>query len=220
MTQLTKASVVGIISFLAVVGFSTPATTYAWGGDSFFFPTSGYSGPREQLVVYAFGPSSAPSYNTMQTGTYQPGYSTTNGQHYPAQYSYAQPSYAMPHNMYTSEDMAFQNYGQFNSKFFNYTPVVVNNMIPQQYTYPQPSYQQYSPQSASAMPWRDGYPSYSGPYGSSYGSYGYSGGYGQSTGMKDFWGNDLCNWGSDYAGYPCDRDPHQWIQDPYTGAWY
>lgn len=33
---LTKSAVVGIISFLAVVGFSTPETTYAWRGDMVF----------------------------------------------------------------------------------------------------------------------------------------------------------------------------------------
>jgi hypothetical protein len=36
MTSL-KSGIIGIISFLAVVGFSTPATTYAWvGGDMVF----------------------------------------------------------------------------------------------------------------------------------------------------------------------------------------
>lgn len=33
---LTKSAVIGIISFLAVVGFSTPETTYAWRGDMVF----------------------------------------------------------------------------------------------------------------------------------------------------------------------------------------
>jgi len=34
---LTKSAFIGIISFLAIVGFSTPATTYAWvGGDMVF----------------------------------------------------------------------------------------------------------------------------------------------------------------------------------------
>lgn len=41
----------------------------------------------------------------------------------------------------------------------------------------------------------------------------------QPTGQTDFWGNQLCNWG-DYRGYSCDQDPHQWIQDTYTGEWY
>ena len=86
MTQLAKASAVGIISFLAIVGFSTPATTYAWidfdytsyinysvpqsfnyanypnygGGYGGFASLMNYAPakPREQLVVYAFGPTS------------------------------------------------------------------------------------------------------------------------------------------------------------------
>jgi len=33
-------------------------------------------------------------------------------------------------------------------------------------------------------------------------------------------GTPLCYW-SDYPTYaPCNQDPQQWIQDPYTGEWY
>src|SRR5690348_5587226 len=114
MTQLAKASVVGIISFLAVVGFSTPATTYAYGGDSFFFPTSGYSGPREQLVVYAFGPSSYPQSQPSYYG-YQPGYSY-KGTSYPAQQTYyTQPQYGSVPNYYGAQN-SFPMNGDFNSK--------------------------------------------------------------------------------------------------------
>lgn len=187
---LTKSAFIGIISFIVIVGFSTPFTTYAWGGDSFFFPTSA-QGPHEQLVVYAFGPTSP---NTSYY-TYQPAY-TYNNQYYPSQKTY--PSYGNP------------AMGPiFNSKFANYV-----NVAPQYYggqSYSQPNY--HPMQNSYSYPQYSSF-SYTQP------SYGYSGSYAQPTGGTDFWGNQLCNWGADYQGYPCDRDPHQWIQDPYTGSWY
>ena len=41
------------------------------------------------------------------------------------------------------------------------------------------------------------------------------------TGRKDFLQQPLCNW-SDYSGaaMSCNKDPQQWVQDPYTGLWY
>jgi len=176
MTLRSKATILGIISFLVVIGFSVPATTYAWYGPTYFnynfdsnyggnygygvspsyYPAtsySGYSKPKEQLVVYAWGPTSAPA----QPPSY-----------YPPQKSYNYNSYTMP------QTYSYPQYAQYN--------------------YPQYSSYSYQP-----------------PYG---------GGYPQATGGKDLWGNQLCNWGSDYRGYPCDRDPHQWIYDPYTGTYY
>ena len=226
MIHTKKASLLAIISFLVVIGFSVPATTYAYGdAGNFFFPTaqnSVYSQPREQLVVYAFGPSSPPSYNTPQIGSYQPGYTTTSGMHNPAQYSYAN-LYASNASNYFPQmfQQSYPNFSTFNSKFVNNTyiaPQVMQygstpGMGYSNYSYPQTNYgfPQYQPQYSSQQ-----YPSYT-SY--DYDSYGY-GGYAQSTGEKDFWGNDLCNWGDGYAGYPCDRDPHQWIHDPYTDTWY
>lgn len=89
----------------------------------------------------------------------------------------------------------------------------------QQYpTYQQPMYQQhqptyYQPQYSYApqnyyMPQNYARPPQ---------SYSYSP---QPTGGTDLWGTPLCSWGADYMGYPCDRDPHQWIFDPYSGSWY
>ena len=151
-------------------------------------------------MVYAFGPSSA-SYNTGMIGTYQPAYNA-NGMHYPSQMSFGQ-----NYSGYQAQPAMNQ---RFNAKFLNYNYIAPMNyaampqyqqqyQMPQNnYSYPQYSYQQYSQPS--------------------YGGYGY--GYAQPTGNQDFWGNQLCDWGYDYQGYPCDRDPHQWIYDPYTGSWY
>jgi|GEM_PF-2039072 len=213
MLNFAKTSVVGIISFLAVVGFSTPATVYA-NSDSFFFPSpnnSVYTQPQEQLIVYAFGPSSYPQSQPSYYG-YQPGYSY-NGNNYPAQQSYyTQPQMGGTPNYYGMQN-SFPMNGDFTSKFLNYTYIAPQTS---QYGgfgggYGQSyggGYTNYYPQNS--------YSSYGG--GSYGGSYPYT--YAEPTGSKDFWGNDLCNWGSDYQGYPCQRDPHQWIHDPYTGAWY
>jgi hypothetical protein len=40
------------------------------------------------------------------------------------------------------------------------------------------------------------------------------------SGTTGPFGTQLCYW-SDYPTYaPCNQDPQQWIQDPYTGDWY
>lgn len=175
MTYLAKMSVIGVISFIIIAGFSVPATTYAWYGPTYFnydmnflfsnyqnqnyggysFPNYGslYQKPqktKEQLVVYAFGPTSGGPGGSSAYKTYSPSYTYTAPYNQP-QYGYNSYSY-QPH----------------------YLPVQAG-----------------------------GY-----------------GGYPQPTGNTDFFGKQLCNWGSDYQGYPCDQDPHQWIYDPYTGNWY
>ena len=204
MIYTKKALSLAIISFLIVVGFSVPATTYASSGNSFFLPAQNsyaYSQPREQLVVYAFGPTQYPQYQQAYY-TYQPGYQY-GGQTYPAQVSY--PS-------------QYQNqFARLNGKFNNYTYIAPQTMqnasTPSYANYSYPQYQPYN-----SYPQNYGYaqPQYS-SY--SYPSYGY-GGYPQPTGETDLLGHQLCNWASDYQGYPCDQDPHQWIHDPYTDTWY
>jgi hypothetical protein len=160
MMKTMFAAVIGVV-YLAPFGALAQSLGCSGG---FFFPCgTGYGAPREQLVVYSFGPGmSGPSYGypNYYAGYFQPMY----------QPSYYQPSY----------QLAYQTY---------YEPA---------YFY-EPSY----------------YPHYS------YGSYGPGQSYApQPTGGTDFWGNQLCNWGPGYGGYPCDRDPHQWIFDPYTGTYY
>ena len=215
MTHTKKALPVAIISFLVVIGFTIPATTYAAGGDSFFFPSQPSNQPHEQLVVYAFGPSQS-SQNQNSYPSYQPHYQQYNpyaNMYGQQSYNPYTPNYAsnnFPQMFQQSAQSAYPNFSTFNSKFVNNTYIAPQVMqygsIPNSYSnysYPQATYG-YQPQQ------------YSGP---SYNSYGY-GSYAQPTGQTDFWGNNLCNWGGDYQGYPCDRDPHQWIQDPYTGSWY
>ncbi len=212
MIHTKKALPVAIISFLVVIGFTIPATTYASTGDSFFFPTT-QQGPHEQLVVYAFGPSQPPRQNSY------PSYQPQNQQYNPYANTYGQQSYNPYTPNYASNNFpqmfqnVYPNFSTFNSKFVNNTYIAPQVM---QYASTPNSYSNYSyPQSNYGYQPQQQYQS---PSYTSYGGYG--GGYAQPTGMTDFFGNHLCNWGSDYQGYPCDRDPHQWVQDTYTGEWY
>lgn len=202
---------------VAISGLLIPQISFAWNdGGSFFFPTqynSAYTQPQEQLVVYAFGPTSPSSYNTNAIGSYQPGY-THNGTSYPSQSQFApqQPMY-MNTNPYQSGSYNTMQ----NTNVYNY---------PAQFSYTsQPSYQAQYPMNNyggySSGGYGSGNSSYESGYGygGGYGSHS-SGGYGVPTGGTNFWGTPLCNWGYDYKGYPCDRDPHQWVFDPHTGSYY
>lgn len=62
-----KSAVVGIISFLAVVGFSTPETTYAWVGDQTFSNIGNIYMPGYTI------PSGIGSYQGMSYGMPQQG---------------------------------------------------------------------------------------------------------------------------------------------------
>ena len=94
-------------------------------------------------------------------------------------------------------------------------------------TNPYASSQQYYPYSSTYQN-ADSYPryAYSSPaYDPSYASFSgyytnYPYSYGQYTGNSNLFGTPLCNWGGGYNGYACDRDPHQWVYDPYTSTWY
>lgn len=85
------------------------------------------------------------------------------------------------------------------------------------YQYAMPTYQTYN-----YAPYYDW--SYGGTGGYSYGSsysypsYGYT--YPNQVPGTDLWGNDMCYWGAGYNNFPCDRDPHQWVFDPYTSTYY
>ena len=215
MRHTKKASILAIISFLVVIGFTIPATTYAAGGDSFFFPSQPSNQPHEQLVVYAFGPMQTPSYsNSFPSYKGTPAYQQPYNQYSQPSYNPYTPNYAsnnFPQMFQPAVQNGYPNFSTFNSKFVNNTYIAPQVM---QYGSIPNSYSNYSyPQSNYGYKQPYQYPSYN-----SYGGYG--GSYAPSTGLKDFWGNDMCNWGSDYGNFPCDRDPHQWIQDPYTGSWY
>ena len=173
---------------------------YGGGGDSFLFPNAG-NAPRAELYVHSWGPTT-PTQQGFGMGTYRPAY-TAHAMQYPAQYAYAAPMYSHQsyiNNFQLQQFTPTQQYAPYN---------YAGGQMP--YTYAQPNYVNY------ANPTYSYTPSYS--YG--YDTYSYGGGYyPQPAGTKDFWGNPMCNWGSDYGNFPCDRDPHQWVQDPYTGSWY
>jgi hypothetical protein len=133
------------------------------------------------------------------------------------QQQYAPTTYTMP---YTTSSYSYPT--QYQSQYQTY---------PTQY--------QSQSQSQSQYQYQNSYPtyqqtSYSSP---SYGSQYYSSG--SNTGMNQYgeyssepqsvsypsgtygaFGTQLCYWSDSTTYEPCDKDPQQWIQDPYTGGWY
>jgi hypothetical protein len=181
MTLFRTAVFTGILAFLPLT-FASAWSNYGSTNDSFFFPYgTGPGAPREELIVYAWGPgvTAQSPFNTYNQPSYQPAYQPM---YQPAYQPVYQTNYYQPQTYYQP------SYNYYQPSYTYYEPAY----YPQQYAYA-PSYS-YAPQSQYY--------------------------YAEPTGSQDFWGNDLCNWGNDYQGYPCSRDPHQWIHDPYTGEWY
>jgi len=181
------------LAFAVFAPFSS-VQAYGYGGcnDFFFGCGTGYGAPREELIVYAWGPgtTSQSPYNSYQ----QPQYN------YQPYQQYYQPAY-QPMNQYQANYYQPVNQYSYNQPSY-YQPV-------NQYSYNQP---QYYPQNSYSYPQYDSYSYYQPePY------FGYSP---QPMGTTDFFGNQLCDWGTGYQGYRCDYDPHQWILDPYTGQYY
>jgi hypothetical protein len=117
-------------------------------------------------------------------------------QYYMPQNSY--PSYSYPsYNYYPSQN----NYSQQQNSYYPYsnTPRNANNYP--RYVYSYPSYD-------SSYAW---FSNYYTEYPHAVGTY---------NGNTDLFGSPLCDWPGGYRGYDCDRDPHQWVYDPYTGSWY
>ena len=193
---------------------------YGGGGDSYLFPSGG-GVPQQELYVRSWGPTgSAPSYmqqNAYPTQNYSqqyPQYQHMPQNQYVPQYS----SYgAGQYNSGFAPQMASPSYQDFYSKFLNYTVVAPGNYtnVPAAVSY-MPSQTNTQRNSYSYPTTQKQYPSYQN-YG---GGYGYGSSYGQPVAGTDFWGNPMCNWGADYGNFPCDRDPHQWVYDPYTGTTY
>ncbi len=130
--------------------------------------------------------------------TSAPSYHSMSGAPSPWQTMYPQQNYQYP--QYPSYAPTYQqpNYAPQYIPQFSFVPQQYQNFTPQlSYGYQQQYVQPYSQQNY-------------------YGGYG---GYGMPDGGTDIWGNPSCNWG-DYRGYGCDRDPHQWIYDPYSGEYY
>lgn len=192
------------------VVLAAPAATFAqYQQQGFLFPYgTGAGAPREQLVVYAFGPSQSGSQSSypwyQQTPQYGSSYTMP---------SYAAPSFTQPINNYVYSGSSYSvptysypAYNSYNTPSYNSYPSYGSQSYGFMPSYSYPQYSSYS------------YPSYG------YADYGfYGGGYGgyaQPTGGADFWGNPMCNWGYDYGNFPCDRDPHQWVYDSYSGEWY
>ena len=209
-----------VISFIALVAF-TPIMAFAYydggfagyggGGGSFFFPTSPTG--RQELYVHSWGPSEPLNYLSpaQQYPTYQ-NYAQPQGSYYPQQYTQQYPQqYQQQTNPYLSQ-VSNPSFDAYQSKFVNF-----NYVVPQMAAMPSfmsaPSYG-YSNTSYALPSYTN---SYSNP---SYGYSGYGGYGGQPVQGTDFWGNQMCAWGSDYGNFPCDRDPRQYVYDPYTGTYY
>lgn len=137
-----KSAVIGIISFLTVVGFSTPATTFAWVGGDMMFSNIG------NIYLPGYTVSGMPG---MQYGSYgQPqqsgaGFRWTTST-YPARafdptvdtFYYPQQSYGMG---------GYSNYGGgYNTGYSNYGSGYSN------YGYPQMTYDPYYGYSAAFGP--------------------------------------------------------------------
>jgi hypothetical protein len=190
-----KSTFVGIVSFLAVVGFSVPATTYAWVGDQ------NYSNIGNIYMQGYSIPSGIGSHQGMGYGAPQQGASGikwTTGT-YPARsfdpmvdtFYYPQQSYGQGYNGgynggYTGGGYTGGGYSNYDYSNYGYSSYG---------SYPQMMY--------------DPYFGYSAAFGPSY-----------PTGDYDLLGTPLCQW-YDYNGAtPCAYDPHQWVYDQYTGSWY
>ncbi len=197
---MTAIQTVSAGVFAAILGLLIiPSTSHAFlgaggGGDSFFFGTPTYSSqPKQELYVRSFGPGSpSPAYTYTQTPTYPTYNQPSQYQNYGYQnYGYQNYSYGQNYNNYYTQPV---NYAQTSYAPYNYAPY---------YDY---GYQNYSYT-----------PSYNSGYNSNP-SYGYT--YSNQVPGTDLWGNDLCYWGEGYNNLPCDRDPHQWVYDAYSGSWY
>lgn len=209
-----KSFIALIIAFGMVTPSFAAAQDYGFlgfggGGDSFLFGNRP-SAPRQELYVHSWGLTDpAPNYlqqqNQYTTSYYQPQNSGYGYNSYGAQF--ANPYFSQYGNQYLGSN----GYQNVMPQFVNYIAAPNTMSVPGMNTsYGTPSYQNYSYPSYQQY-------SYSEPQYTSYGSYGYGA---APTGGKDFWGNPMCNWGADYGNFPCDRDPHQWVYDPYSGSWY
>lgn len=124
------------------------------------------------------------------------------------------PASAMPY-----VNMGYQMQQQQQYEGYSYPSYGYQSQSQSQYqsSYPYTSSYSYSPSYQTYQP------SYgSSSYGSNqYGEYSsYPASYSYPSGTTGPFGQQMCYW-SDYPTYaPCNQDPQQWIQDPYTGGWY